>query len=117
MFHQHTSSGEGHSEKCLDRTCMQILCQVTCGQMTSALCWKAGAHHKVVNPIADCCGWITEWIWKRGSLGHKQGPYRKLEPKIPRGAESKIQLVFTRASSGEDGLRCNWIQVAAPGVP
>ena len=77
---------------------------------------ESEVHHKVVNPLADCCGWTTEWICRTGPLELKQGSHRKLEPKIPQDAESKIQLVFTRASSGEDGLSCNRIQVATPRV-
>ena len=85
--------------------------------MTDAHRWGQECTVKVVDPTADCCGWNSGWLREAGPLEHQQGCHRELEPKIPQVAESKIQQVFTRASSGEDGLGCNWIQVAAPRVP
>ena len=84
--------------------------------MTDAHRWGQECTAKVVDPTADCCRWNSGWLMKAGPLEHQHGSHRELEHKIPQGAESKSQQMFTRASSGEDGFGCSWLQVAAPRV-
>lgn len=78
----------------------------------------SGVHRKVVDLMADCCGWSPGCFRKADTLEHQHGSHWELEHEISQGAESKSQQVFTRAPDGEDGLCCSLAPGCSPqGLP